>query len=60
VLAAMEIGEPVSFTLDRDGRILEREVVPVEGGETKFEIVSLDELSAEQTLVREKWLGLEN
>ena len=57
-LRALEIGESATFEVTRLGRTIELEVVPVEGGPERFEIVELDDVSAEQMVLRRAWLGL--
>ncbi|NVB40727.1 M61 family metallopeptidase [Pseudenhygromyxa sp. WMMC2535] len=59
VLDGLEIGEPARFSVERGGRTLELEIVPVKGGEPRFEIVDLDVVSAEQLRLRRAWLGLD-
>jgi predicted metalloprotease with PDZ domain len=59
ILANLELGQAHTFTVERTGRVLELEVEPIEGGDERFEIVELDEVSAEQALLRKEWLGLD-
>lgn len=59
-MRALTIGERARVEVIRAGRTLEVEVVAIEGGPERFEIVELDDVSAEQMVVRKAWLGLTN
>jgi predicted metalloprotease with PDZ domain len=58
VLASLSVDVAHAFTVERLGRVVELEITPVIGGDPKFEIVSLEQVSAEQLLLRREWLGL--
>ena len=57
VLAALEPGERYPFVVERMGRQLTLELQIIESGESSFDIIELDEVSAEQSLLRQEWLG---
>lgn len=55
---ALTIDEPHRVTLTRQGRVIEREVVPIERGDAVVEVVPLADVSPEQVVLRREWLGL--
>ena len=59
VLASLSIDKKHTFTVERTGRTLELEITPIESGAERFRIVDLPDVSAEQTLLRKQWLGLQ-
>jgi predicted metalloprotease with PDZ domain len=56
ILAALTTDEAHEFTVARTGRTLSLAITPIIGGDPKFEIVDLDEVTPEQTRLREAWL----
>lgn len=58
VLASLSVDVAHEFTVERLGRVVKLQITPVVGGDPKFEIVSLESVSAEQLLLRREWLGL--
>lgn len=54
---ALAIGEEHRITVERQGRVIERTIVPIERGEPVLEVVRLEGISAEQSLMRRQWLG---
>ncbi|KIG15139.1 hypothetical protein DB30_05839 [Enhygromyxa salina] len=58
-LRALELGEPCTLTVTRTGRVLDLKVTPIEGGDPSFQIVELANVSPEQLLLRNEWLGLD-
>ncbi|PRQ02551.1 M61 glycyl aminopeptidase [Enhygromyxa salina] len=59
IVGALELGAAHRFTIERTGRVLELSIDPIEGGDERFEIVDLDDVTPQQTLLRRDWLGLE-
>ncbi|MFV8749155.1 M61 family metallopeptidase [Nannocystaceae bacterium ST9] len=55
--AALAIGEAHRIGVERQGRSIEREVVPIERGEPVVEVVPIEGVTAEQSLLRREWLG---
>lgn len=55
--AALPIGKPGTITVERRGRLIEREIVAIERGDVDLEVVALPELTPEQSLLRREWLG---
>jgi len=60
VLAGLEIGVEHSVIIERLGRQHSLTITPIEHGEPRLQIVELDDVSAEQSLLRREWLGLED
>lgn len=54
--AGLPIGKPATITVERRGRVVEREVVAIERGDLDLEVVTLDSLTPEQSLLRREWL----
>ena len=51
------IGEEHVVTIERQGRVIERKIVPIEAGEPALEVVAIPGVDAEQSLLRREWLG---
>jgi predicted metalloprotease with PDZ domain len=58
VLASLRADEAHEFSVQRLGRVVALKITPVIGGDPKFDIVPLEQVSAEQLLLRREWLGL--
>src|SRR5690606_2918068 len=58
ILASLSVDVAHQFTVERLGRVVELSITPIVGGDPKFEIVELEQVSAEQLLLRREWLGL--
>lgn len=56
-IKAMAGGSKHVFTLLRGPRLLEKTVVPVTGGVTQYKVTSLPQVTYEQKLMRQGWLG---
>lgn len=56
-IKAMAGGSKHMFTLLRGPRLLEKNVVPVTGAATVYKVSSLPQVSYEQKLTRQAWLG---
>ncbi len=56
-IKAMAGGSKHVFTLLRGPRLLEKTVVPVTGGVTLYKVTSLPQVTYEQKLMRQGWLG---
>lgn len=56
VLASLSVDEDHQFRVERLGRVVDLTIVPIVSGDPKFEIVDLDDVSAEQSLLRREWL----
>jgi predicted metalloprotease with PDZ domain len=57
-LASLALDQPHTFTVERNARTLTLSITPIEGGETRYEIVELDDVTPEQLALRKRWLGL--
>ena len=60
ILAALELGEAATITVSRMGRVLDLQVSPVACRDEDLQIVELEDVSAEQMVLRKAWLGLED
>jgi predicted metalloprotease with PDZ domain len=58
VLASLTTDVVHEFTVARLGRVVALKITPVIGGDPKFDIVALEQVSAEQLLLRREWLGI--
>jgi len=58
VIASLRVGEGHQFSVERLGRVIALKIVPIVGGDPKFEIVDLEAVSPEQLALRRAWLGL--
>jgi predicted metalloprotease with PDZ domain len=58
VLESLTVDTPHEFTITRMGRVIDLKVTPVLGGDPVFELVELDDVSAQQRQLRRDWLGL--